>query len=81
MVLEKSRIEIPGKFRNVVLEKDGKISWTDRVRKEKVLYRVKEDRNIEHKTRRRKAKWIGLILHRNCLLQHGTEGNCTGKDM
>jgi hypothetical protein len=27
-----SRSEIPGKFRNVLLEKDGEISWTDHVR-------------------------------------------------
>jgi len=35
----------------VVVEKDGemeKISWTDRVRNEEVLLRVKEQRNILH---------------------------------
>jgi len=44
-----------------------KISWTDRVRSEEVLHRVKE-RNILHTAIRRKAKWIGYILRRNCLL-------------
>jgi hypothetical protein len=46
------------------------ISWTDRVRNEKVLHRVKEERNIIHTVRRRKANWIGHILRGNCLLKH-----------
>jgi hypothetical protein len=44
------------------------ISWTDRVRNEEVLLRVKEYRNIVHGIRKRKANWIGHILCRNCLL-------------
>jgi hypothetical protein len=32
-----------------------KISWTDRVRNEEVLPRVKEERNIIHTVKRRKA--------------------------
>ena len=39
-----------------------KISWTDRVRNEEVLRRVKEERNITHTIKRRKANWIGHIL-------------------
>jgi hypothetical protein len=39
-----------------------KISWTDHVRNEDVLLRVKEQRNIVHKMRKRKANWIGHIL-------------------
>jgi hypothetical protein len=35
------------------------ISWTDRVRNEEVLQRVKEERNILHTVNRRKAHWIG----------------------
>jgi hypothetical protein len=50
-----------------------KISWTDRVRNE-VLHRVKEDRKILHRIKRRKANWIGHILRRNCLLKHVIEG-------
>jgi hypothetical protein len=46
-----------------------KISWTDRVRSE-VLHRVKEERNILHAIKRRKANWIGHILRRNCLIKH-----------
>jgi hypothetical protein len=51
-----------------------KISWTDRVRNEEVLQRVKKERNILHTIKRRKAKWIGYILCRNCLLKHVIEG-------
>ena len=51
-----------------------KISWTDHVRNEDVLLRVKEQRNILHEIRKRKANWTGHILHRNCLLQRVTEG-------
>jgi hypothetical protein len=38
-----------------------KISWTDQMRNE-VLLRVKEQRNILHEIRKRKANWIGHIL-------------------
>jgi len=46
-----------------------KISWTDRVKNEEMLLRVKEERNILHEIKRGKVKWIGHILRRNCLLQ------------
>jgi replicative superfamily II helicase len=55
-----------------------KISWTDRVRNEEVLHRVKEERNIVH-TIKRKANWIGHILRRNCLLKHVIEGKLEGR--
>jgi len=51
-----------------------KISWTDHVRNEEVLLRVKEQRNILHKIRKWKANWIGHILRRICLLQRVIEG-------
>jgi hypothetical protein len=54
--------------------KMGKISWTDHVRNEEVLHRVKEERNIIHTVKRRNANWIGHILRRNCLLKHFIEG-------
>jgi hypothetical protein len=47
-----------------------KISWTNRVRNEEVLHRIKEERNILQTIKRRKANWIGHILRRNCLLNH-----------
>jgi len=39
-----------------------------------VLLRLKEQRNILHEIRKRKANWIGYILRRNCLLQGVIEG-------
>jgi len=50
-----------------------KISWTDHVRNEEVLLRVKEQRNTLHEITKRKANWIGHILRRNCLLQQVIE--------
>jgi hypothetical protein len=32
-----------------------------------------------HTIKRRKANWIGHILHRNCLLKHVIEGKLEGK--
>ena len=55
-----------------------KISWTDHVRKQEILLRVKEQRNILHEIPKRKANWIGHILRRNCLLQRVTEGKIKG---
>jgi hypothetical protein len=54
------------------------ISWTDRVRNEEVLLRVKELRNILHEISEQKANWIGHILRRNCLLQWVIEGKIKG---
>jgi hypothetical protein len=56
-----------------------KIGWTDRVRNEEVLYRVKEERNIVHTITLRKANWIGHILRRNCVLKQVIEGKIEGK--
>ena len=50
-----------------------KISWTDHLKNEEVLLRVKEQRNILHEISKRKANWIGHILRRNCLLQQVIE--------
>ena len=44
----------------------------------RVLHRVKEERNIIHTAKRRKANWIGNILCRNCLLKHLIEGKIEG---
>jgi hypothetical protein len=55
-----------------------KISWTDHVRNEEVLLRVKEQRNILHEIRKWKANWIGHILRRNCLLQRVIKGKIQG---
>ena len=50
-----------------------KVIWTDRVRNQEVLYRVKEERNILYTVKRRKADWIGHIVSRNWLLKHRVE--------
>ena len=51
-----------------------KISWTDRLRNEEVLHRVKEERNIIDTIKRKKANCIGDILSRNWLVKHSIEG-------
>jgi hypothetical protein len=56
-----------------------KISWTDHVRNEDVLLGVKEQRNILHELRKRKANWIGHILRRNCILHRVIEGKIQGR--
>jgi hypothetical protein len=60
------------------LRKKEKISWTDHLRNEEVLLRVNEQRNILHEIRKRKANWIGHILHRNCLLKRVIEAKIQG---
>ena len=42
------------------------------------IYRVKEERNIIHTVKRRKANWIGHIWCRNRLLKHVFEGKRDG---
>jgi hypothetical protein len=56
-----------------------KISWTDRVRNEEVLHRVKEERKILHTVKRRKDNWIGHILRRKWLLKQVTNGKIEGR--
>ena len=48
------------------------------MRNEEVLLRVKEQRNILHQIRKRKAYWIGHILRRNCLLHQVIKGKIKG---
>ena len=48
------------------------------MRNEEALFRVKEQRNILHEISKRKANWIGHIMHRNCLLQRVIEGKIKG---
>jgi hypothetical protein len=56
-----------------------KVSWIEHVRNV-MLHRVKEERNILHKIKIRKANWIGDVFLRNCLLKHVIEGKVEGKD-
>jgi hypothetical protein len=55
-----------------------KISWTNDLRNEVVLLRVKEQRNILEEVSKLKANLIGQILHGNCLLQQVIEGKIKG---
>ena len=52
----------------------NKVSSTDGVGSEEVLHTVKQEMNILHTIKRRKANWIGHILRRNCILKHVMEG-------
>jgi hypothetical protein len=54
------------------------ISWTDHVRNEEVLLRVKQQRNILREISKRKANWNGHTFCRNCLLQQVIEGKIKG---
>jgi hypothetical protein len=56
-----------------------KISWTDHVRNEEALQRVKEGWNVPQTIKRRKAKWIGHILRRNSLPKYVIEGKIEGR--
>jgi hypothetical protein len=49
-----------------------KMIWTDHVRNE-VLHGV-EERNMLHTVKRKKANWIGHIMHRVFFLKHVNEG-------
>ena len=57
--------------------KGRKFRWTNRVRNEEVLQRVKEERKFLH-TKRRKADWIGHIFAKNGLLKHVIEVKIEG---
>ena len=57
-----------------------KTRWTDRVKSEEVLHRVKEDRNMQPAIYRKEANWTGHILRQNCLLKHVFEGKIEGME-
>jgi hypothetical protein len=54
------------------------ISWTDCVRNE-AKHKIKENRNILHTIKRRKANWIGHISRGYCLLKYVIEGKIEGR--
>jgi hypothetical protein len=57
-----------------------KISWIERVGYKELLHTAKEERNTLHGINRRKAKWLGDVFHRNCLLKHVIEGQKRRED-
>jgi hypothetical protein len=58
----------------------GNLSWTNSVRKEEVLHRVKRESSIVHTIKRREANWVGRSLHSHCLLKHVTKRKIERKD-
>jgi hypothetical protein len=56
-----------------------KISWTDRVRSEESLCRVKVLGNSLYTITSRKEYWIDHIMPRNCLQKQVIEGKIEGK--
>ena len=54
------------------------ISWTDLVKNEELLKRVKEERNISYTIKRMNVNCIGYILHRICLLKQVIETKIEG---
>jgi hypothetical protein len=70
----KNRSEVNGMLQNVLQEKGGgEQLYRSFEKRRSVTKRVKEEENILQ-TIKRKAKWIGHILTRNCLLEHFNEG-------
>ena len=57
-----------------------KISWTDRVRNEEVLHRLKARWDILRTINQRKADWIGQLLYRNCPLTQVIEEEMDGEE-
>jgi hypothetical protein len=55
-----------------MLEKDGEDGCADHVKQEEIL-QGKEERNILHTVREKRANWSAHILCMNCLLKHVTE--------
>jgi hypothetical protein len=46
---------------DMVWKRMEKISWTNCIKNEEVLHRVKEDKKILHAIKQRKMKWIDNI--------------------
>jgi len=57
----------------------GKMSGTDRVRKEEELHRGWGDRNILQTIKSKKANCTGHVIRRDCLRKHVTEAKYRGK--
>ena len=51
-----------------------KIKWSEKVTNEQVINRIGEKRTLLYNILRRKAKCIGHILRKSCLLHDAIEG-------
>jgi hypothetical protein len=56
-----------------------KINWTDHVKNEEVLLKVKEEINNVHEISKWKANWFGHILRRKYLLRPFIEAKIKGR--
>ena len=54
-----------------------KIKWSEKVTSKQLLDPIGEKRTLLNNILRRKPKWIGHILRRNCLLRDAIEGHMT----
>ena len=61
-------------FRTRCWRRMEKMSWTDHMRNEEILHRIKEERNILQTIKGSKCKWIGQILSKICLLKRVIKG-------
>ena len=52
-----------------------KLKWSEKVTSEQVVKHIGEKRTHLNNILRRKVKWIGHILRRNCLLRDVIEGH------
>ena len=66
---------------DVVVEEDGKISYTERVTNEEVLRRVGEERQLLNFIRNRKKNWIGHILRGDEIVKKVIEGRMEGNEV
>jgi hypothetical protein len=57
-----------------------KFIWTNHVKNQEALRRLKEDRNILLTIKRRKANRVGHILRRDYLLKHFTQETWEGRE-
>jgi hypothetical protein len=49
------------------------------MKNEEISHRVKEERNMMHRIKRKKGNWFGHIWRRNCLLKRVIEVKIEGK--
>ena len=75
----KSRSETPGKFWNVLLEKDGENLLDRSCGKRWSVTQGRDERKSLHTRKGRKANWIGHMLRKNRLLKHATKGRLEGR--
>ena len=71
--LRKSDQKYVGSFEMWCWEGMDKSICTHRVSNKKILHRVKDDRNLLHKIKQKKADWIGHTLRRYCFVKHVIE--------